>query len=149
MPMAEHLKMLRAMIEGDFDRHQEISNRLQAEGSLDEYGIVIGAASFIAIRKQFESKRGYSPEDVIQLVADARIMFDLSGDVIDPRVAELVIRTALSESGLLDGVPAAKVVEAQMIICSYLSATEKLGNPDEFMHEAESLIDEWSARRKG
>jgi hypothetical protein len=133
------------MAAGDFDRHKELSNGLHGSGGLDGYGEVIGAASFIAIRRQFESQGGYSPEGVIRLVADTRAMLDLSGDIIDPRVAEQVVRSALGEDDLLNGVPSVKVVEAQMALCSYLAAEGRLGDPDEFMAEVEELLEEWAS----
>jgi hypothetical protein len=142
----DQLAMLRAMVEGDFDRHTQLSNQLHASGGLDGYGTVIGAASFIAISMQFEGKGGYRPEDVIKLVAETRTMLDLNGDVIDPRTAELVVRSALGEGGLLAGIPATKVVEAQMAISSYLAAERKLGDPDAFMREVEELLADWATK---
>jgi hypothetical protein len=57
---AEQLAVLRAMVEGDFDRQEELSHRLAEPGGLDTYGTVIGAALFIAVRKQFPQR--YSDE---------------------------------------------------------------------------------------
>lgn len=144
MATAEQLAMLRAMVEGDFDRHKELSDLLRSSGGLDDYGQVIGAASFVAISMQFEDQGTYSSDDVIRLVADTRALFDLDGDTIDPRVAELVVRSALGEENLLTGVPAAKVVEAQMAISSYLANEHRLGDPDAFMAEVQTLLAEWA-----
>jgi hypothetical protein len=133
------------MVTADFDRHKELSNALHASGRLDGYGEIIGAAFFVAVRKQFEGQGGYSPEDVIRLVADTRAMLDLSGDVIDPRVAELVVRSALGEGGLLGGIDPSKIAETQMAVCSYLAEIKRLGDPDTFMGEVQQLLDEWAA----
>src|SRR5262245_41734714 len=131
--------MLLAMATADFDRHKELSNQLHASGGLDGYGEVIGAAFLIAVRRQFEEQGGYSPEDVIRLVAETRVVLDLSGDVIDPRVAELVVRSALGEDGLLAGIAPSKIVETQMAICSYLAETKRLGDPEAFVSEVQKL----------
>jgi hypothetical protein len=71
-------------------------------------------------------------------------MVDLTGDVIDPRAAELVVRSALGEGGLLADVPANTVVETQMAVCSYLAHERRLGAPDAFMDEVQELLDEWA-----
>src|SRR5512142_803546 len=99
MATTEQLAMLRAMVDRDFDRHEEMSHALRESGGLDGYGEIIGAAFFVAIRMQFKDR--YSPEDVIRLVADTRAVLDRTGDLIDPRAAELVVRSALGEGGLL------------------------------------------------
>jgi hypothetical protein len=143
MATPDQLAMLRAMAEGDFERQEEISHALRASGGLDGYGEVIGAAFFIAIHLQFQER--YSPEDVINLVARARTKLDSTGDLIDPRAAELIVRSALGEGGLMSDVPPARVMEAQIAICSVLAAEGKLGAPDAFMQEVEKLVDEWSA----
>jgi hypothetical protein len=41
---AEQLAVLRAMVEGDFDRQEELSHQLAETAGLDTYGTVIGAA---------------------------------------------------------------------------------------------------------
>jgi hypothetical protein len=143
MATAEQLAMLRAMVDGDFDQHKELSDRLHAAGQLDEYGEVIGAAFYIAIRMQFPER--YSAEDVIQLVANARSMFDQSGEVINPRSAELVVRGPLGEYDSAANIPDEEVVQTQVVICSYLAAEGRLGDPDAFMGKVRELLDEWAA----
>jgi hypothetical protein len=143
MPTAEHLIMLRAMVDGDFERHSELSKALNAAGELNEYGEVIGAAFYVAVRRQFPER--YSSEDVIRLVADARAMFDQTGDVINPRSAELVVRGPLGEYEGATHVPDEEVVQAQVVVCSYLAAEDRLGDPEVFMGEVQRLLDEWAA----
>jgi hypothetical protein len=142
MATAEQMEVLRAMVEGDFDRQEELSHRLHETGGLDDYGTVIGAAFFLAVRKQFP--RRYSAEDIIRLVADTRSEIDQTGDLIDPRAAELVVRSALGESGLLANVSDEAVIQTQIAVCSYLAGEDRLGNPDAFMDEVKKLPEEWS-----
>jgi hypothetical protein len=138
----EQLQMLRAMVDGDFDRHQQLSNALKESGRLDGYEEVIGAAFYIAVRMQFPKR--YSAEDVIRLVADTRVLVDQTGDVIDPRAAELVVRAALGEHDRVTGLPETAVVETQMAVCSYLAFERRLGDPDVFMGEVRKVLDEWA-----
>lgn len=142
MATAEQLEVLRAMVKGDFERQEELTNRLHESGGLDDYGTVIGAAFFLAVRKQFPQR--YSAEDVIRLVADTRALIDQTGDQMDPRAAELVVRSALGESGLLANIPDEAVIQAQVAISSYLAGEGKLGDPDAFMAEVKRLLEEWS-----
>jgi hypothetical protein len=143
MATSEQLTMLRAMVDGDFERHQQLSNALHASGGLDDYGEVIGAAFYIAVRKQFPER--YSTEDVIRLVANTRTMVDQTGDVIDPHAAELVVRAALGEHDRVANLSDRVVVESQMAVCSYLSAEGLLGEPEVFMGEVQELLNEWAA----
>jgi hypothetical protein len=142
MTRSEQFTLLRAMVEGDFDRHERLAHALRDSGGLDSYGLVIGAAFRLAVRQQFD--RRYSPDDVIRLVADTRILFDQDGDTIDPRAAELLVRSALGEHGRLGDVPGAKKVEIQVAVCSYLAHEGRLGEADAFIGKVEALVADWS-----
>jgi hypothetical protein len=131
------------MVDKDFKRHRELSNALHASGRLTGYSEVITAAFYIAVRRQFPER--YSAEDVILLVADARAMFDQTGDVINPRSAELVVRAPLGEYEGAAHVPDEEVAKIQVVICSYLAAEDRLGDPEVFMGEVRKILDEWAA----
>lgn len=141
MVTTDQLALLRATVDGDFERAEELSHALRASGGLDEYGTVIGAAFYIAVHRQFPER--YCAEDVIRLVAETRAMLDQTGDAIDPRSAELVVRSALGERGLVSNIPPATVVQIQVAVCSVLADQKKLGESDAFMHEVQKLLDEW------
>jgi hypothetical protein len=143
MATAEQLALLRSMVDGDFERHEELSHAMRASGDLEEYGAVLAAATYIAVRMQVPER--YSADDVILLVANARALIDQSGDAVDPRAAELVVRSALGERGLVTSLPDAAVVQGQLAVCSYLAAERKLGDSDVFMGEVQKLLDEWAS----
>jgi hypothetical protein len=142
MPTNDQLAMLRAMVEGDFDWHERLAHLLRASGGLDGYGEVIAAALFIAVRRQFPQR--YCAEDVIRLVADTRALFDLTGDQVGARAAELVVRCALGQHGLLNEMPDAAVIQAQMAVTAYLAFEGRLGDPDVFMSKVQGLLHEWA-----
>lgn len=142
MATVEHLAMLRATVEGEFERAEEMSHALRDAGGLRGYPEVISAAFYIAVRRQFPER--YSAEDIIRLVADTRAMFDQTGDALDPRAAELVARSALGEQGLASHLPGATITQAQVAVVSLLAHEKKLGEPDAFMSEVKALIDEWA-----
>jgi hypothetical protein len=140
--LGDQFTLLRAMVEGDFDRHEQLAHTLRDSGGLDTYGLVIGAAFRLAVRQQFD--RRYSPDDVIRLVADTRMLFDRDGDTLDPRAAELLVRSALGGHGRVGDLPGAKKVEIQVAVCSYLAHERRLGEPDVFIDKVEALVADWS-----
>ena len=64
----------------------------------DSFGTLIGAAFALAVRQQFGSE--HTPAEVVKLVAELRAQFDPDGDSLDPRVFELMVRSALGDKGL-------------------------------------------------
>jgi hypothetical protein len=147
MATSDQFTLLRTMVKGDFDRHEQLAHSMHDAGGLDGYGLVIGAAFRLAVRRQFD--RRYSADDVIRLVAETRTLFDLDGDTIDPRAAELVVRSALGEHGRVGGISDAAKVEIQVAVCSYLVHEGRLGDPDEFVHQVEAQVARWSERQSG
>lgn len=144
MARSEHIDMLRAMVTADFERHEEISHRLADSGGLDGYGTVIAAAFFIAVRKQFPNG-GHTPADVTRLVADTRAIFDRTGDAIDPRAAELTVRSALGEPEAAKDIDDATVIQMQIVVTSFLAGEQRLGDTDKFMEQTQRLIARWEA----
>lgn len=143
MATAEQLDILRAMVTADFERHDELLGQVSSEGGWEGYGEVIGAAFYIAVRKQFPD--GANPQGIIRLVADVRERLDRTGDDIDPRAAELLVRSALGEADLASQLADATVVQLQMVTVSVLAAEERLGTPDDFMNEVKALLDRWAS----
>jgi hypothetical protein len=142
VPTAEELAALRALVSADFRRHKELMDAIPA-GGLEDYSEVIGAAFYLAVRMQFPKR--YSAEEVIRLVAETRASVDLTGDVVDPRVGELVVRSALGEDrDKVAEVPDDKLAAAETAICAYLAHERRLGDPDDFMRKVEQLLDEWA-----
>jgi hypothetical protein len=142
MPTAEQIALLHATVYCDFERAEELAHALGRSNRLDEYGEVIGAGFLLAVRMQFPQR--WSAADVIRLVADTRVTFDRSGEVIDQKAAERVVRSALGQEELAERLPDAVVVETQIAVVSGLAHQRKLGDPERFMHEVQKLLDEWA-----
>jgi hypothetical protein len=142
MPTVEQTALLRATVRGDFAQAEEMAHALGRSNQLDEYGEVIGAAFLLAVRMQFP--RGWSTADVIRLVADTRVMFDQSGDVIDPKATERVVRSALGQEELAEDLPDSVVVAAQIAVVSGLAHQRRLGDPEAFLDEVQKLLAEWA-----
>lgn len=143
MATPDQLAAVRALIAGDFEQHEEIIGRLTAAGELDAYGTLLGAAQFLAVRRQFAS--GHTSADVIQLAADIRAVFDRTGDDTDPRPIELVARSALGEQDVTAQLDDKTVLTAQTLTVGALGAEHRLGEPDEFFREVQALAEKWGA----
>lgn len=138
MPTSEHVDSLRAMVHADFERHEELTGKIQ---SWEGYEDLIGAAFFIAVNRQFPD--GHTPDQVIRLVAEMRSLLDRTGDGIEPRAAELMIRSALGDEDLAAQVPDATGLQLQIVAVSALAEFQRLGAPDEFLAQAVSLATKW------
>jgi hypothetical protein len=143
MPTVDQMALLHATVHGDFERAEELARDLGRSGSLDQYGEAIGAAFLLAVRMQFPQR--WSAADVIRLVADTRVLFDQTGGSLDPSAAERVVRSALGQEELAEGLPDSVVVQTQIAVVSGLAHQRKLGEPEAFMSEVQKLLDEWAA----
>lgn len=144
MPSTEQLDTLRAMLAADFDRHGDLATQLDQTGGWEGYGILVGAAFFLGVRKRFSSEHTLS--DLIQFAADVRARFDLTGDKFDQRAMELTMRAALGERGLGSQLSDNEKLQAQLIILSALAVDGSLGDPDTFLNdEVVPLATKWGA----
>ena len=143
MPTTDQLDALRAMLKADFDRHAQLTERLDQRGGWPDYGILIGAAFFLGVRKRFAD--GHTPADVIDFVAQVRERFDPDGNSYDPHAGELVVRSALGERGLTADLPDKTVLALQTVIVGSLAADQQLGDVDDFLREVEALATKWGA----
>lgn len=143
MATAEQWAALRAMIETDWDRHADLTQRLTAGDGLGDYGTLLGAAYYLAVRRQFPA--GHSVGDVIRFAARVRAKFDTTGEDVDPRPIELVARAALGEQGVGDHLDDKAVVTAQTLTLAALAHEGGLGDPDAFAREVEALAEKWGA----
>jgi hypothetical protein len=136
----EQIAVLRAIAEGDLDRHTQLRDDLQAADRLDEYEEVLAAAFHVAVRKRLA--RRYRHKDVIDLVAEARIAMDPTGVAVDPSYVELVVRSVVDDTVDLDALPDSACPRAYKLVCNYLATARRLGDPDSFMVEAQQVLDE-------
>jgi len=134
---------LRTMVNADWDSHQGLIHKLTASRSLGDWGTLLAAAHYLAVRGQFPS--GHSPADVIQLAAEVRARLDETGDQFDARPIELVARAALGDFDGVDDLDDEAVITAQTLTVSVLAEEGRLGDPEEFFREVEALAKSWGA----
>ncbi|MGH3727917.1 MAG: hypothetical protein ACRDTU_04090 [Micromonosporaceae bacterium] len=124
----------------DFDKHFQ---QLEARRSQDGFGEFLGSCFFLAVRRRFAP--GQPLVDIIRLVANARVVYDLSGSDLDPAIAERLIRTALgAEDRLADANPHT-IQKVQITLVHKLLTDEQLYEDEieDFLNEAEALAVRW------
>lgn len=133
----EHISMLRAYLDGDSERFNQLSAvHAQSPG----WSSLITAAFFIAIDQTLSTDTSRS--DVVLFVADLRAMHPVVAEHLDPDVAERMIW------GVLTGEPAGEVdtdtsFGTQFLVTRALIGTGKLSSTqlDEFAQEARRLAE--------
>jgi hypothetical protein len=135
----DQIAVLRAIAEGDLDRHTALRDDLQAAGRLDDYETVLAAAFRVAVRKRLPGR--YRHKDVVNLVAEARIAMDPTGVAIDPSYVEVAVRSVLDDTVDLDELPDSALPRAYKLICNHLGTARRLGDPDTFMVDVQQTLD--------
>lgn len=139
MATSEQIAVLRAIAEGDLDRHAQRRDALQASDRLDDYDAVLAAAFGVAVRQYLAGR--YRHRDVVNLVAEARIALDPTGVAIDPSYVEFIVRDALGDDVDLDGLPDSAYPRTYKLICNHLATQRRLGDPDTFMVKVQRELD--------
>jgi hypothetical protein len=141
----EHVAVLRAMLAGDFDESDRLTEQLDATGGWGEdYPLLIAAAFFEAVDRRFS--KGYTRADIVRLVADARQRFDQSGKDIDPVAAERLILSVLTPESVED-LDDHTVVVTQTVLLGELITVKQLDGAtlDEFMAVSRKIADRWAS----
>ncbi len=142
MPTSRQSKAFREMLRNQAEEYQQTVGQFD-DDDWESFGTLIGAAFALAVRRQFGSE--HTPAEVVKLVAELRAQFDPDGDSLDPRVFELMVRSALGEKGLkLASLSDEVVLQIQAVAVGGLAGTGRLGDIDEFAVRAEALSDKWS-----
>lgn len=142
MPVTdEQVAPLRAQLAGKLEEHQRLLAQLDAEAVNDGYRRLVTAAFCIAADRRFPPESTAS--DVIQFVGDARSRTERMAE-IDPRMAERVIRAAISDENTDDIDPRASW-ETQILLLAAMTADASYdpAGLEEFLGEARKLADQW------
>jgi hypothetical protein len=136
----EQVAVLRAIAEGDLDRHTQLRDDFQAADQLEGYQAVLAAAFRVAVGRRLPGR--YRHEDVVNLIAEARIAIDPTSLALDPADAELIVRSILDDTVDLGDVSDSVYPRVYRLVCSYLAARQELGDPDTFMTEVGEVLDD-------
>jgi hypothetical protein len=126
---------LRAFLTGD-DAFDRISALLDEDDSWQAYGTLAEAAFGVAARRRFPG--GYKTDDTIRFVGRTRAALQDEADRIDPRTAERLLRSVLSDPAYAAGLDQDATALAMMAMLKALVTEEGLSGPDLDVFLAES-----------
>lgn len=140
MSRADYRKLLKATFVEDFDEVDRINADL-GDTDWKDSGLLIAAVFSVAIEERFAKDSSRSA--VKDFITAARADYAEADNPIKPLVAEGVVRAALGEEELLDGISAAESMQVQMILAhKIISEGEKSpAEIDALLDRAEKLLD--------
>lgn len=140
---AGQVATLRAFLARDFDEYERLYEQLDPAAARSGYTALIAAAFVEAVERRFSADS--TDAAVVEFVAVARARFDESGDRIDPRAAERMIRAVHTDEEIND-LDTKTVVGIEVILLTALVADEGLDDAgiDELLAKARKLADEWT-----
>jgi len=131
----EHMAALRAFLTDD-DAFDRISALLDEDDSWSAYAALVEAAFAVAASRRFLG--GYKTDDVIRFVGRTRAALQDEADRIDPRTAERLLRSVLSDPAYAAGLDQDATALAMMAMLKALVTEEGLSGPDLDVFLAES-----------
>jgi hypothetical protein len=136
-----HLSLLRALLTGDHQTYDRLEARLTEHGAWEGFENLISASFCLALTRRYG--KGHPAANVIRLVAQVRMLLEETGEDIDPREAEHLIRAALGDGNVVIDISertAARVMPAVLI---FLIHDEQLddGQIDDFIHQADLTLE--------
>jgi hypothetical protein len=132
---------LRAYLAGDFDRYEQLNERLDRNADGPGYGTLITAAFFEAAERRFAQSNGTA--EVIEFVSSVRAKSNDLGERIDARTAERIIRAVYTDEDI-DDIDGATLIRTQFLLLAALVAEARLDDAglDEFMAAAQRLANQ-------
>jgi hypothetical protein len=131
---------LRAFLEGDRPRYNELLGQLDRETDSLGYGALVTAAFFEAADRRFSKQTTRS--DVVEYVAEVRSRSGDIADAVDPRVAERLIHEVLGE-GSTEDIDGRTSSATKLFLLAVLMADAGLGSSelDEFMTKVTKMAE--------
>lgn len=147
MPVTDdQMAVLRAHLEGDFDKHKALFRQLGREELERDFSTLVSAALTLALGNGMSESA--TEAQVINLVSDIRQRYFKNPDALDPKTAERLILFGLNPDAVdLDDIPPRESVKTQHLLLfplvheAGIPASE--GGLDAFLEEARALANEW------
>jgi hypothetical protein len=142
MPVTdEQVAPLRAQLTGHLDEHRRLIAQLDDSALNNGYRRLVTAAFCIAAERRFPP--GATASDVIQFVGDFRARTERTEE-IDPRMAERIIRTVISDEDTEDINPRTSwEIQVLLLAAMTTDARYDAAGLEEFLGEARKLADQW------
>lgn len=108
----DQVRALRAFLLNDQDEYDRLIGMLEETESLTGYSALFGSAFFDAVNRRFSPT--WTTSEIIRFVAKVRTRYVDDPSLLDPRQAEILIRTTLGDGSVdeLDD----EIRSAQMIL---------------------------------
>ncbi|MGH3716103.1 MAG: hypothetical protein ACRDT4_21970 [Micromonosporaceae bacterium] len=141
--MDDFITLVRALLLDEFKDFDRRVERLQALRSADGFPEFLGASFLLAVRRRFGPDTPV--EEIIRFVANTRVVYDLTGDEIDPTTAERLIRTALGACDPLTDLPPQLFGKIEIVLLHKILDDAELYDDevDDFLREAYALAVRW------
>jgi hypothetical protein len=137
---ADQVASIRAYLTGDIDGFKRISSQLDSANK-DARGALIAAAFFTAAERKFAAGNA---SDVIEFVGRVRARSERLADVIDPRVAERLIRATFTDEDIDDIDGEAQGDHFGLLLAGMIAEDQPSeADLDAFLDDSKKLADQW------
>jgi hypothetical protein len=119
----EQAATLRAFLKGDFDEYERLNARLDRDADGAGLGALVASGFFEAVDRKFGSSA--KDAEVIEFMSEVRSRSDRASAVIDPKVAERLIRSTFGEESVAD-LDDTVVGRTQLMLLAALISDEEL-----------------------
>lgn len=142
---AEQVELLRAVLKGDMDRYQQLSDRLDSNLGGSGYPALVGAAFFTAAERRFDPATT-TTADLIEFVGDVRTRSEGAAEHLDPNVAEKMLRALVKDDD--EGATefdSKAILHTQLVLLGALVADARLDDDqlDALLTTARRTADKW------
>lgn len=145
MPITDdQVATLRAQLSGNHDEFERQFAQLDLSTNSAGYEALLAAAFAIATERRFQPP--VTLADFIRFVADVRARTPSAAEQVDPKIAERLLLSALTDESVGE-VNGSAIVTNQMILLACMIADAKPDAADlhQFLTEARELAEEWIA----
>jgi hypothetical protein len=142
MPVTDlQVATLRAQLAGNLAEHKRLLADLDSPADGRGYSALLTAAFYNAVDSRFTTDS--TLDEVTEFVADVRARSERIRDALDPRVAERVLISAVTNAGL-DDLDAEELTKTKMFLLAGIIGDQHLDDAglDEFIAKARAFADE-------
>lgn len=142
MPVTDQqAAVLRAQLAGNLAEHKRLLASLDSKADSRGYSALLTAAFYNAVDSRFT--RDSTLDEVTEFVADVRARSERIRDALDPRVAERVLISAVTNGNLGD-LDAEERTKTKMFLLAGIISDQHLDDAglDEFIAKARAFADE-------
>jgi hypothetical protein len=135
---AVQVAALRAILDGDHATYRRLQAEANRRVSPGDHAALVGSAFACAVRRHLGSV--YTIADIVRFVGEVRARYDQTGDEIDPRIAERMVRASLEEDHLPAGIDAKDAGMIEVVVLLFVLRDVTGPELDMFLDAAQRAI---------